>query len=853
MVPDLAQSIAPTAAEAVECAHCRLPVPAGLIDPSHENQFCCNGCRTVYDVIHGCGLETYYRIRDTVDADPLPARPAGHAYEEMDNDVFLDANTAQRSDNHRTVALYLEGVHCAACVWLVERLPRVLPGVLEATLHIRESVVRIAWDPQKVALSRIARMLNSLGYPPHPVRNADRATRRRDEDRRFLIRIAIAGACAGNVMLASFALYGGFFNGMAAEFEALFRWLSAGLGVVSLLWPGAVFFRGAIAAIRTQTAHLDLPIALGLTVGTITGLVNTILQRGEIYFDSLTVLVFLLLVGRWVQHRQQRWASDAVELLFSLTPTAARRIEGDTVRTVPIEALQPNDLVQVRAGDNVPVDGIVTDGTSTIDQALLTGESRPFPIAAGQSIYAGVTNLSSPLTIRAQTAGAQTRVGRLMQLVEEWSQRKAPIVRLADRIAGWFVAAVLLLALLTFVLWMRQDTVRAVDQAIALLIVTCPCALGLATPLAMTVALGRAAQRGILIKGADTLERLARPGLICFDKTGTLTAGRMSVVEWVGDETVRPLTAALEAHSSHPVASALTQLVPDDHQLSLQATAVQETPGAGIRGRVDGRSLLIGSERYLAENGVTLPPTIARAAETLTARALSPVYISQDDVVVAVAGLGDPLRPDTSAALSTLRVGGWDLRLLSGDHRVIVSAIATELEIPADDAVGECTPERKRDWIDGAASAGPVVMVGDGVNDAAALATADVGIAVHGGAEASLAAADVYLRTPGLSAILDLLSAARSTVRAIHVGLAVSLAYNVVAASLAIAGIINPLIAAILMPLSSLTVVAIAFGAQPFGDLPKPAAASGTATGEVQGAPSFRVGDAFRNGVGPPG
>jgi Cu2+-exporting ATPase len=799
-----------------------LPVPAGLVQPGAQDQFCCNGCRTVYQMIHGCGLDRFYRLRDGADAPAVQARTTDRRYAEYDADVFRDLYTQPQPDGSCRTELYLEGVHCAACVWLVEKLPQVLPGVLEARLDIRRSLVRLRWDDGQVPLSQIARMLDSLGYPPHPARDVHARQLRQQEDRRFLIRIGVAAACAGNVMTLAFALYGGVFTGIEAEYSQLFRWASMLFGLIALLWPGSLFFRGAWAAVRTRTAHLDLPIALGLLAGGVAGTINAVLDRGEIYFDSLTMLVFLLLVGRWIQRRQQRWAGDAVELLFSLTPTSARRLEDDgVIAEVPIEAIGPGDVVEVRAGDTIPTDGVVQTGRSAIDSSLLTGESKPLTVAVGDNVHAGTVNVGSRLRIEVQAVGAQTRVGRLMQLVEECSRRKAPIVQFADRVAGWFVLVVLALAALTLGLWLWLDPSRSVDNAVALLIVTCPCALGLATPLAVTVALGRAARRGILIKGGAALEQLAGRGMMVLDKTGTITAGRTAVVSWDGDADARPWVAALEVHSSHPIARALVAWCAE-HESGCRderftADDVRQTMGGGLVGSVAGHCVVVGSPQFVREQSVDVDAQLARAQRAVIASGATPVLVGVDGRCTAVIGLGDPIGDDVPQALDRLRRLGWTVRILSGDHPDVVAAVGNRLGVPSEQAIGGASPEDKLDLVRDWGAAGSVVMVGDGVNDAAALSAADVGIAVHGGAEASLAAADVYLSRAGLAPVVELIGAAQATVRVIHRSLAASVCYNAIAATLAMAGLISPLAAAVLMPISSFTVLTLAYSSRTFG------------------------------------
>ncbi len=458
------------------CSHCGLVVPSGLVRTDEDLQFCCNGCRTVYAVIHGCGLERFYRIRDTASGKPQAARTTERAYAEFDDETFRTLYYRPQPDGTLATEFYLEGVHCAACVWLVEKLPQVVPGVIEARLDMRRAIVEVRWEPERVKLSRIAATLDSLGYPPHPAKDIRVRQMRRAEDHRFLIRLGVATACMGNVMTLAFAIYGGVFTGIEAQYSQLFRWASMVFGMISLAWPGSLFFRGAWAALRTRTAHLDLPIAIGLAAGGIAGTVNAVLGRGEIYFDSLTMLVTLLLVGRWLQRRQQCWANDALELLFSLTPTSARRLENGIIVEVPIEAIRPGDLVEVRAGDSIPADGRVIEGESSVNRALLTGESRPVAVAPGSPIDAGTLNVSARLVVEVEAVGEETRVGRLMQLVEKHSRDRPPIVQFADRIAGRFVRIVLAVAAITFLAWLPISAAKAIDNSVALLIVTCPCA-----------------------------------------------------------------------------------------------------------------------------------------------------------------------------------------------------------------------------------------------------------------------------------------------------------------------------------------------------------------------------------------
>ncbi len=781
------------------CAHCLLPVPRSMHDPTGEEQFCCAGCHTVWQILQDHGLTGYYTLPERRE---IAVTSTGRRYEEYDHDTFTELYVRVLPDGSHEVDLYLEGIHCSACVWLVERIPRTMPGVLRAEVNLTRSRATVTWDPSAVTLSAIARWLDTLGYPPHPFRGVRAETIRRREDREMIVRIGVAGALAANVMLLALALYSGWFGDMDPGFTRYFRWVSLLVTTPAILWPGRVFFRGALAALRGRTLHMDVPIALALAAGYGRGLWNTVTDSGPVYFDGVATLIFLLLVGRFLQQRAQRAAADSAELLQAVAPSTARMVDGEDVREIPAEALLPGMTIVVYPGETVPADGIVSAGTSALNMALLSGESRPVPVGPNDPAWAGTVNLSAPLRLRVEQAGEASRVGRMLREVAESAARRAPVVDLAHRMAGTFVAVVLLLAIVTASLWWSTSPALALDHAIALLIVTCPCALALATPLAVSVAIGRAATAGILIKGGDALEILgrgARGGTLFLDKTGTLTAGQPRLLAWTGPDCVRPWILALEAEATHPVAAGFREAWPG---LPVPpADDVEHVLGGGVAGRVEGHEVLVGSPSWIGRRLGVTPPSDRVEGDHLT-----PVRVAVDGVILGEARFGDPVRPEAWEVVSRLRTEGWSVHLLTGDDRAVADSVGLALGLAKEDIHAEQTPEAKSERV-GTPQTGPTVMVGDGVNDAAAMARATVGIAVHGGAEASMAVADVYLSTPGVRSLIPLMAGARRTLATIKRNVVFSLLYNVAGAGLAMAGLLHPLVAAVLMPLSSLTVI----------------------------------------------
>lgn len=800
-----ATPVAGVPATDVACTHCGLPVPPALIDAQASQQFCCAGCSTAFAILHEHGLDRYYDFSEKRD---VAVRTSGRSYDEFDHAAFTERYVRQQTDGLSRTELYLEGVHCASCVWLVERVPLIVSGVVRAELDVRRALAVIEWDRDAVSLSAIARTLDQLGYPPHPFRGVARDAMRKREDRVMLIRIGIAGAIAINIMLAALALYSGELNGMEAEFTRFFRWISFGLTVPAFIWPGRVFFTGAWASLRTRSLHMDLPIAIALAAGFIRGAINTIVDSGPIYFDGLAILIFALLVGRFLQQRGQRLAADAAELLHAIAPASARIVDATGTHDVPTDALLPGMVLDVRAGESFAADGVVLEGQSTVNAALLTGESRPVSVMVGERVFAGTHNVEAPLRVRVEEAGETSRIAKLMAQVEESARRRAPVVQMANRMAGIFVAIVLTAAALTFAIKWQLNSSSALDDAIALLIVTCPCALALATPLAITVSVGRAAGRGMLIKGGDALELLSSPATLVLDKTGTVTEGTSALSAWVGAEWVQPFVLALEEGSSHPLADGFRRGLAA-HAAQAARLAVRDAKhiaGGGLEGVVDGHRVRIGSPKFVRQAASDADMELQQAIAAMD-RTLTPVYIAVDGVIVAAAGLGDRIRDDALASLNTLRAAGWRTILLSGDVPDVVQSVGQTLGFAAADAIGSASPENKLAFVERLKLQGRVVMVGDGVNDAAAIAAAHVGIGVHGGAEACLSTADIYLTRPGLSALVELTEGSRNTMQVIRRNIAFSIGYNILGAGMAVMGILNPLIAAVLMPTSSLTVV----------------------------------------------
>lgn len=814
---------------ASDCAHCGLRVPPGLLRPNEDLQFCCAGCETVFQLLSGSGLRQYYSFRERLGEKGRSVQSGSGSNSEFDTPTYRKLYCEETPEGHMRTELLVEGMHCAACVWLLERLPRVCPAALESRVNLGQNSVAITWDPTQAPLSEVTASLSRLGYRARPKRGREAARLRRDELRGLLVRIGVAGASAGNVMLMAFALYSGEVGldeaGTMTRSTARFFEILSFIVSLPALWASGIFFRGAWSALRTRTPHMDLPIALGIGVGFVWGAAGALLEMGELYFDSITTLVFLLLVGRYLQRRHQMSAGDAAELLHAVVPSEATLVVDGERRRVCFDEVNPGDWVSVASGQVVPVDGRVVQGHSSLDKSLLSGESRPIEVGPGDSAEAGSLNSGSELIVEVTSAGASTRVARLMRDVERAMSTRTKLIGQVDRIAGAFTVTVLLLAICVATYWWFVSPAAAVDHSLALLIVACPCALGMATPLALSVAVSRAAKSKKLVFSADSLENLARPIDVVIDKTGTLTEGKLSVQDDWGDASAYAGVLAAERHSTHPVSLALItfleQRIPGGERVNLLAADVEETLGGGLVASLGQSRLVVGSPRFVKEH--------AHLGDSVTARlsarddGASPVLVARDGEVCAGFWLEDALRADAATGLSRLHSWGYRLHLLSGDDPRTVARAARVLSDTSgrknlfESVRGGVTPEEKLRMVTELSAGGRgVAMVGDGVNDAGALAAADVGIAVTGAAEVSRMSADVYLARPGIGELVELFAGARLTLVTIRRGIAFSLAYNAVGITLAAVGWIGPLMAAVLMPLSSLTVVTNAYRARTF-------------------------------------
>jgi len=714
---------------------------------------------------------------------------------------FLDQDDFRRhyADPARPsrVFFYVEGVHCTSCLFRIENLKNEMDGVREMRLDMSRHILEVDAEPS-TPLSAVAERLKSMGYTPRPVAHADLETQRTSSGQKSqLLRIGVAGACAGNIMLLSTSRYAG---AMHTEWAGPFEWLELLLFLPILLFSAVPFYKNTIAAFRARRSSIDVPIAAAVIVGTGLGIYHLVVGNGDIYFDSLSVLVFLLLSARYLLYTlQNRFLAPSHLSAFYESNKVRVRNEDGTTALRPLAEIRAGDEVVVYEGERIPVDGPLLTDEVYVNAAVLTGEAHPQRLLREQTAFAGTQLMSGEAVVRVAYTGKDTRVGKLLEETERGVLGRTPLISLTDRVAQWFSVSVLALGVVFALVYSMVDVAEAIDRALALVILACPCALALATPLTQSLALKKAARKGCLIKKAEAFEKLSKVDNVFFDKTGTLTKGELEMGAWwpaPPDDFERSIIFALERKSMHPVARVISSEVSKGRLELLDLEDAREVPGVGVEGVYDGHRYQLRSLR---------PEDEARAAAAGVSGGYSFAALYRDGELVRVASLGDLARESSRAVVSAFeRDRGVQTHLLTGDARTPAMTVAGEVGIDPARVLHSKSPEEKREILRRHPHA---LMVGDGVNDSVALANAYVSVAVQGSMEASFKAADIYLTQPGLGPLVDLYRLSFVTISIIKRNLLFSLVYNAAFGTLALLGHVNPLVAAILMPASSVTVV----------------------------------------------
>ncbi|KES22476.1 MULTISPECIES: heavy metal translocating P-type ATPase [Pseudomonas] len=784
------------------CYHCALPVPPGSRFTARvlgeTREFCCPGCQAVAEAIVAGGLEGYYRHRTESAANPeaLPAQ-LGDELALLDRPDVQQPFVQHQGELAETT-LILEGISCAACGWLIEKHLRQMPAVAEAGLNLSNHRLHVRWADGQLPLSGLLAELRRIGYAAHPYQPDKAAEQLAEENRRSLRQLGVAGMLWFQAMMATMATWPEFNIDLSAEMHEILRWVAMFLTTPIVFYSCQPFFRGALRDLRTRHLTMDVSVSLAIGGAYLAGIWTAITGKGDLYFDAVGMFALFLLAGRYLERRARERTAAATAQLVNLLPASCLRLdEAGNSQRILLSELRVGDRVLVPPGAVLPADGLILSGQSSVDESLLTGEYLPQPRQAGDSVTGGTLNVEGPLTLQVQALGDDSRLSAIVRLLERAQADKPRLAQLADSAAQWFLLVLLALAAVVGLFWWQHDASRAFWVVLSMLVATCPCALSLATPTALTAATGSLHKLGLLLTRGHVLEGLKRIDTVIFDKTGTLTEGRLTLraVQPLGEldgERCLALAAALENRSEHPIARAFGRA-------PQPAEAVESHPGLGLEGVVDGQRLRIGQAAFVcALSGQPAPAMPNEHGQWL--------LLGDARGPLAWLVLDDRLRDDAPALLQACRERGWRTLLLSGDSSPMVQSVAAELGI--DEVHGGLRPDDKLAILKQLHGEGRhVLMLGDGVNDVPVLAAADISVAMGSATDLAKTSADAVLLSNRLDSLVQAFVLARRTRRVIVENLVWAGLYNGLMLPFAALGWITPAWAAIGMSVSSLTVV----------------------------------------------
>lgn len=785
----------------VQCAHCNDPVPQGLEIYNNDNVFCCHGCKTVFNILGSNGLSNFYKIRDDEGKKSNPVNKKKQDYSYLDDESFIEEFTVNDKDK-KVIKFYLEGIHCMACLWLIEKTPSFVKGLISARLNMGDSTV--IFETQKdLKLSVLAQEIFNLGYTPHPLKLEEGSKSFQiKEERKELLRIGVAGAALGNIMIYAVSNYAG----ADGIYKLMFNWISLILTIPVVLYSALPFYRTSLQAIKMKEVSIDIPLSTAIIGGFIFSTISMFTTGEHLYFDSISALIFLILLSRYFVKKATQSGLNTKGIQTFFTNTGVIKIENNGKESsVHSKYINIGDLIKVSPGEKLVFDVILeshkdTNETATVDNSIITGESKPQIIMRGEEIFAGSVNIGKEFIARVNKIQSETRIGKIIQELEASSSSKSDTVLKADIISRYFVISVFTITTLSFIYSYFQYGIHtAFARALSIIIISCPCALALATPLAFIRTMGLLKEKGIFVKNENVIEKLNLIKNIVLDKTGTITEGRFEVIHFENysdqnDSQIHSYVQKLEGPSIHPIAISLKAffektLLEDMSSISFEK--YKNIAGLGVSAMISDTEYFVGKVRQndRIDNNY---------------KSLTQVGFYRDNELIAIYYLGDKIKSSSKKAIRDLVKLKRHIHIASGDHKGVVDQLALELSLNQEAVHANQSPEDKAHLID---SLDNTLMIGDGANDALALKKANIGIAVGGAVDLTLRASDIFLTTPSLGNIRTLISAAKETEYVIKRNFIFSITYNLVGVGLALYGYITPLWAAIFMPLSSLTVL----------------------------------------------
>jgi Cu+-exporting ATPase len=788
------------------CDHCHLEYDSSMLlqDTTFQTPkfFCCKGCQGVFHLLKDEGLDTFYKKMGDTTLEPPKATMDDAS--RFDLDGFISKYVKTTKEGLNEIALIIEGIHCSACVWLNEKVLSKQEGIVEVSINYTNHKAKIVWDGSLIKLSQIIETIRSIGYnayPYDPKSGEERATAQRRE---YYSKLLVGIFATMNVMWIAIAQYAGYFTGMESNIKNILNFAEFILATPTLFYTGSVYFKGAYYGIKHRYITMDFLVATGATLTYIFSLYAMFSRNAEVYFDSVTMIITFVFAGKYLEVLTKKKAVDTLDAFGSAMPTEVTLIKGNEKILTSVESIEVGEIIEVRAGDKVAIDGIILEGEGSFDLSRLSGESIPVLAQKGDKILSGSICLDSVIRYQATNTFSSSMLSKLVTLLEDAMNKKPKIEKLANQISGYFSRTILLLAFSTLLFWSYQSGSfeTGLIIAISVIVIACPCALSLATPVATLVGLGLAAKRGILFKEAGFIESMAKCDTLVLDKTGTITKGKPEVVEHLYLHNFdHSLLYALVSSSTHPISQGIVRFLQDtETTLALkQLEHIKTVEAKGVKAFFEGHKLLGGNAKMMEEEGIMV--ALPHNLDTL-----SHYFFALDGVLVASFGLRDSLKEGACESIAALKELGLHVIMLSGDHLKVTQEIAKEAGIETYEAA--LLPHEKAAYIEALRREGKkVVMAGDGINDTLALSQSEIAIAMGSGADVAVDVSDVVLTNDSVNSLYEAFLIARKSLRVVKENLLFSLLYNVITVPLAMSGYVIPLFAALSMSLSSLVVV----------------------------------------------
>jgi len=779
----------------IRCDHCHLEYDESVLIEDNGKYFCCKGCQGIFHLLQDEGLDSFYNKmgENTIE----PPKELKDDINKFDKDGFIKKYVKEK-EGFNEISLIIDGIHCSACVWLNEKVLHKTEGIVEASINHTNNKAKVVWDNETIKLSQIIQTIRNIGYNAYPYDASMQEVQANAKRQDYYSRLLVGVFTTMNIMWIAVAQYGGYFTGMRSDIKDILNFAEFVLATPALFYTGGIFFKGSYYALKNKFVNMDLLVVSGALSAYIFSLYSMFTGHGEVYFESVTMIITFVFAGKYMEVLTKKKAVDTLDSFSSSMPTEVTLIKDNEKFIVGVEAVEIGDIIELRAGDKVVIDGVITAGEGSFDNSSLSGESEPVLLRVKDKVLSGSICVDSVIRYKALQPYASSMLSKIISLLEDSMDKKPRIEKLANTISGYFSSVILVLALLTFGAWYfyTHSFEQALIVAISVVVIACPCALGLATPVATLVGISRAAKKGVLFKEATFLETIAKCSTVVLDKTGTLTNGKPKVVDsFIQYSFDKSILYSLVSLSTHPISKGVKEFLGDMRLVELEEVLVVEAKG--IKAKYKNEQIFAGNSAFMRENGF-----ICKEIKQTN----SVLHVAYKNDIVASFYLEDKLRVGAKETIDYLKRNGLKIVMLTGDNEKVAKKIANEVGI--DEYKAELFPQDKAEFITNLRNQGErVVMVGDGINDTLALTHSEVAITLGSGTDVAVSVSDIVLMNDNFEGLQLVFEISKNTFKRVKQNLAISILYNVITIPLAMAGFVIPLVAAFSMSLSSLIVV----------------------------------------------